>query len=87
MKNHKFIFIVLVSIIFSATNSYSNENIISLIENEWNNTQTLSGNFIQTDQNNKVEEGKFYIQKPYKSFFKYNKKMNILLQEDFYYIL
>ena len=74
MKNHKFIFIVFVSIIFSATNSYSNENIISLIENEWNNTQTLSGNFIQTDQNNKIEEGKFYIQKPYKSFFKYNKK-------------
>ena len=74
MKTYKVIYSVFVLILFSIVNSFSNENVISLIENEWNSTMTLSGNFIQTDKDNNIEKGKFYIQKPYKSFFKYSQK-------------
>ena len=74
MRTHQFIYYIFITIIFSTVNSYSNDEIISLIENEWNNTKSLSGNFIQIDQASNEEKGKFYIQKPYKSFFKYNEK-------------
>ena len=74
MRTNQFIYYIFITIIFSTVNSYSNDELISLIENEWNNTKSLSGNFIQIDQDNNEEKGKFFIQKPYKSFFKYNQK-------------
>ena len=74
MKNYKFIYYLFITTIFSFTNSYANQNIISVIEKEWNNTRSLSGKFIQIDQNDNIEKGEFYIRKPHNSFFKYDQK-------------
>ena len=62
MRKYQFICYIFITIIFSIVNSYSNNEIISLIENEWNNTKSLSGSFIQIDQDNNEEKGKFYMQ-------------------------
>ena len=54
------------------TNALSEESdIIKIIEKEWNQTQTLKGNFLQKIDDDKVISGDFFIEKPYKSNFTY----------------
>ena len=58
------------------------ESIISKIQTGWNNIQTMSGEFSQTDSDGNLETGKFYFLKPYQSKFVYtNKKEDIITNE------
>ena len=53
--------------------AYSNE-VISKITKNWNETQSMSGNFLQVDSDGIISEGKFYFLKPFQSKFEYSDK-------------
>ena len=73
---HGFIFLLLLVI-----NASSNE-IISEIEESWNEIETMSGKFEQEDPDGMVLNGNFYFLKPYKSKFIYNERSeNIITNE------
>ena len=58
------------------------ESIISKIQSNWNEIQTMSGEFSQLDSNGNLETGKFFFSKPYQSKFIYkNKKEDIVTNE------
>ena len=58
------------------------ESIISKIQSNWNEIQTMSGEFSQLDSNGILETGKFFFSKPYQSKFIYkNKKEDIVTNE------
>ena len=65
-------------LIYLNINAFSNE-IISEIEDSWNETKSMSGEFLQTDQDGIILKGKFYFVKPHNSRFEYfNKNENII---------
>ena len=76
---------ILVFIYFFSSSALSNESqIIGTIENEWNQTQTLAGNFIQKLDDDKIISGDFFIEKPYKSYFTYHdQEQNIITSKYF----
>ena len=66
-------FIFTISIINSESEVIQNDQeIIALIENNWNSIDTMSGRFEQIDADNNIEYGNFYFDKPYKSKFSYD---------------
>ena len=81
MKKYFLIFIILtISIASSESEVIKNkQEIISLIENNWNNIHTMSGRFEQIDADNNIEYGNFYFDKPYKSKFSYNHKSETII--------
>ena len=76
MKKYFLIFFILaISLVNSKSEVIKNDQeIITLIENEWNSISTMSGRFEQIDADNKIEYGNFYFDKPYKSKFSYDHK-------------
>ena len=74
------VFISLYSIsVFSEENKY-----IDIIEEDWNNTQTISGRFHQTLNDDNIISGNFYIQKPYKSNFTYDNELENIITSKFF---
>ena len=74
------VFISLYSIsVFSEENKY-----IDIIEEDWNNTQTISGRFHQKLNDNNIISGNFYIQKPYKSNFTYDNELENIITSKFF---
>ena len=76
----KFIFII----IFSFNVLASDEDLSKLIEFNWNQIKTLSGEFTQTSSGKKILKGEFFLNKPYKSFFKYNDEINNIITTRFF---
>jgi outer membrane lipoprotein-sorting protein len=76
---------ILVCIYFFSSSTLSDENqILKSIEKEWNQTQTLAGNFLQRSDDDNVVSGDFFIEKPYKSRFIYhNQSQNIITSRYF----
>ena len=63
-------------------------DIITNIEDNWNQIDSMSGQFQQTDADGNVLFGNFYFLKPYKSKFIYtNKKENIITNESLLVII
>ena len=74
------VFISLYSIsVFSEENKY-----IDIIEEDWNNTQTISGRFHQKLNDDNIVSGNFYIQKPYKSNFTYDNELENIITSKFF---
>ena len=74
------VFISLYSIsVFSEENKY-----IDIIEEDWNNTQTISGRFHQKLNDDDIVSGNFYIQKPYKSNFTYDNTLENIITSRFF---
>ena len=75
------IFISLYSIsAFSEENKFINE-----IEENWNNSHTISGKFHQRlNENSDIISGNFYIQKPYKSNFKYDNELENIITSKYF---
>ena len=74
------VFISLYSIsVFSEENKY-----IDIIEEDWNNTQTISGRFHQKLNDDDIVSGNFYIQKPYKSNFTYDNELENIITSKFF---
>ena len=81
MKKYFLIFFILtISLINSESEVIKNDQqIINLIENNWNSIGTMSGRFQQIDSDNNIEYGNFYFDKPYKSKFSYDHKDEIII--------
>ena len=74
------VFISLYSIsVFSEENKY-----INIIEEDWNNTQSISGRFHQKLNDDDIISGNFYIQKPYKSNFTYDNELENIITSKFF---
>ena len=74
------VFISLYSIsVFSEENKY-----IDIIEEDWNNTQTISGRFHQKINDDNIVSGNFYIKKPYKSNFTYDNELENIITSKFF---
>ena len=74
------VFISLYSIsVFSEENKY-----IDIIEEDWNNTQTITGRFHQKINDDNIVSGNFYIQKPYKSNFTYDNELENIITSKFF---
>ena len=74
------VFISLYSIsVFSEEKKY-----IDIIEEDWNNTQTISGRFHQKINDDNIVSGNFYIQKPYKSNFTYDNELENIITSKFF---
>ena len=76
----KLIFII----IFSFNVLASDEDLSKLIEFNWNQIKTLSGEFTQTSSGKQILKGEFFLNKPYKSFFKYNDEINNIITTRFF---
>ena len=76
MKKYFLIFFIFtISLVNSESEIIQNDQeIITLIENNWNSISTMSGRFEQIDADNNIEYGNFYFDKPYKSKFSYDHK-------------
>ena len=81
MKQLVLIFLLLSTFIVNSKSEIisDNQEIISLIENNWNSIKTMSGRFEQTDTDNNIEYGNFYFDKPYKSKFTYDNKNETII--------
>ena len=87
MINLKIRFSKLICIFISlySINVFSEENkLIDIIEESWNNTQTISGRFHQELNDNDIISGNFYIQKPYKSNFTYDNELENIITSKFF---
>jgi outer membrane lipoprotein-sorting protein len=88
MINLKVNFFKLISIFtcLYSISAFSEENkLINEIEENWNNSQTISGRFHQElNSNNDVISGNFYIQKPYKSNFTYDNGLENIITSKFF---
>ena len=76
MKKYFLIFFIFTISIGSSESEViqNDQEIIALIENNWNSIDTMSGRFEQIDADNNIEYGNFYFDKPYKSKFSYDHK-------------
>ena len=76
MKKYFLIFFIFtISLVNSESEVIKNDQeIINLIENNWNSIDTISGRFEQIDADSNIEYGNFYFDKPYKSKFSYDHK-------------
>ena len=87
MINLKVSFSKLICLFISlySINAFSEENeLINIIEENWNSSQTISGRFHQELNDNNIISGNFYIQKPYKSNFTYDNGLeNIIISRFF----
>ncbi|MDB9985458.1 outer membrane lipoprotein carrier protein LolA [Pelagibacterales bacterium] len=87
MINLKVSFSKLICIFISlySINAFSEENeLINIIEENWNSSQTISGRFHQELNDNNIISGNFYIQKPYKSNFTYDNGLENIITSKFF---
>ena len=87
MINLKVSFSKLICLFISlySINVFSEENeLINIIEENWNSSQTISGRFHQELNDNNIISGNFYIQKPYKSNFTYDNGLENIITSRFF---
>jgi outer membrane lipoprotein-sorting protein len=87
MINLKVSFSKLICLFISlySINAFSEENeLINIIEENWNSSQTISGRFHQELNDNNIISGNFYIQKPYKSNFTYDNELENIITSRFF---
>ena len=75
--------IVVIKFISTFTVSAIDEKLIlDTIEDHWNKTKTMSGNFIQYNNDETMSHGSFFLSKPFKSKFIYeNNSQSIITTE------
>ena len=74
------IFYFFIILIYPALADYEDEDeTITRIEDAWNNIETLSATFRQLNSDGSIDNGIFYLYKPYKSRFEYENKKNELI--------
>ena len=65
-------FIIIINFTSSLNVSASNEKLLlESIEDHWNKINTMSGSFIQYNNDETMSYGDFYLSKPFKSKFIY----------------
>ena len=79
MLRYTVIFYFLFYIPSAVAELYEEKQILTKIENSWNDVTTMSASFTQINADGTVEEGIFYLTKPYKSRFEYLDKKNEII--------
>ena len=77
-------FSLLSFLIFLNLNFVYAESLIDLSEESWNNIDSMTGQFKQTDSDGNIQYGNFYIQKPHRSLFEYKEQEEKILTTKFF---
>ena len=64
-------FTLLFILIFLKFNFAFADSLLNLSEANWNDIDSMTGQFKQTDHDGNIQYGNFYIQKPHRSLFEY----------------
>ena len=72
-------FYFLFNLLPEIAESSEDKEILTKIENAWNDVDTMSANFMQINADGTIDEGIFYLKKPYKSRFEYLNKQNEII--------
>ena len=76
-------YIACVILFFLISSTVAEESILNKIQDNWNNTKSMSGRFIQIVDNNETKNGNFYFLKPYLAKFVYdNRNEDIITNEN-----
>ena len=60
------------------------DSLINLSEANWNDIDSMTGQFKQTNHDGNIQYGNFYIQKPYRSLFEYKGQKEKILTSKFF---
>ena len=77
-------FSLLLFLVFFKFNFLSADPLVNLSEASWNNINSMTGQFKQTNNDGKVQYGNFYIQKPHRSLFEYKEQEEKILTSKFF---
>ena len=77
-------FSLLFILIFLKFNFASAKSLVSLSEANWNDIDSMTGQFKQTDHDGNIQYGNFYIQKPHRSLFEYKGQEEKILTSKFF---
>ena len=77
----KVLILIIVIKFFSAftVSAFDEKLLLNTIEDNWNKIQTMSGNFIQYNSDETMSYGKFFLSKPFKSKFIYEKNNETII--------
>ena len=77
-------FSLLFILVFLKFNLAVADSLINLSEENWNDINSMTGQFKQTNHDGNVEYGNFYIQKPHRSLFEYKGQEEKILTSKFF---
>ena len=81
-------FSLLFILMFLKFNFVYSDSLVNLSEANWNDIDSMTGQFKQTDHDGNIQYGNFYIQKPHRSLFEYiGQKEKILTSKFFLHIV
>ena len=60
------------------------DSLVNLSEANWNNIDSMTGQFKQTNHDGNIQFGNFYIQKPHRSLFEYKEQEEKILTSKFF---
>jgi len=75
---------LLIFFIFLKFNFAFAESLVNLSEANWNNIDSMTGQFKQTNHDGNIQFGNFYIQKPHRSLFEYKGQKEKILTSKFF---
>jgi outer membrane lipoprotein-sorting protein len=78
------LFSLLFILIFLKFNFAFAESLVNLSEANWNDIDSMIGQFKQTDHDGNIQYGNFYIQKPHQSLFEYKEQEEKILTSKFF---
>ena len=77
--------IICLFISLCSIDAFAEQNeLIDIIEENWNSSKTISGRFHQELTDNNIISGNFYIQKPYKSNFTYDNELKNIITSKYF---
>ena len=70
--------------IFLKVNLIFADSLLNLSEANWNDIESMTGQFKQTNHDGNIQHGNFYIQKPHRSLFEYKGQKEKILTSKFF---
>ena len=77
-------FSLLFILIFLKFNFAFSDSLVNLSEANWNDIDSMTGQFKQTNHDGNIQYGNFYIQKPHRSLFEYQEQEEKILTSKFF---
>ena len=77
-------FSLLFILIFLKLNFSFADSLVYLSEANWNDIESMTGQFKQTNHDGNIQYGNFYIQKPHRSLFEYKGQEEKILTSKFF---
>ena len=70
--------------LFLKVNFAFTDSLVNLLEANWNDIDSMTGQFKQTNHDGNIQHGNFYIQKPHRSLFEYKGQKEKILTSKFF---